>query len=175
MNFSEKLILAGLAISLLVLPACERRRPEDHHNGGLKGLCGQGVPCGQGPGAGKRYGQTDRIFEVYIYTDPDDSSKCWADIDVATLWTKTKKNGTPVNQRVTWFSDDGKEYFVDFTKGHYGSPFAESTFDVPKDGKKESGKVIQSGKYFDYAIYAGGAAVGTPCKDASDPGYRVNP
>ena len=178
MNFSEKLILAGLAVSLLLLPACERhgRRRSGGGGGGGEDL------LGKGPGAGHHYGQKDpRDFEVYIYTDPDDSSKCHADIDVATLWTKTKKGGSSIKQTVTWFSDDGKEYIVDFRpedQYKHGSPFKKTDpwFQVPAGGSVPSGELKQdSSGYFAFAILPGHDLKAKPCKDASDPGYRVSP
>ena len=186
MNFSKKLILAGLAVSLLALPACEHhgrhRRPGGGVGGGkgLAGGCG-GAPCGQGPGAGNKYGRMDRTFEVYIYTDPQDSSKCYADVDVATLWKE--KNGHP-KQNVSWFSDDGKPYIVDFRPGtHHMSPFTnnpQNWFQVPA-GKSVSSDTLDPEKpsgYYEFAILPGtdpNDPKVTPCKDASDPGYYVKP
>lgn len=187
MNFSKKLILAGLAVSLLALPACERHgrhgRPGAGGRGGggrgLAGGCG-GAPCGQGPGAGRHYGRTDRTFEVYIYTytAPDGTTKCSADVDVATLWKEI--NGHP-KQTVTWFSDDGNAYIVDFRPGtHHMSPFVnnpQNWFPVPA-GKSVSSDALDPDKpngYYEFAILPGNDPNASPCKDASDPGYYVKP
>lgn len=166
MNFSKKLILAGLAVSLLALPACSRRshqEQEEEHEHNPKLVSGGGQ------------GQADRVFDVYIYMDPTDptSTKCLVDIDVATLWTGKRKNGTLINQTVTWHSDDQKEYFVAFQPPN-NSPFESATFDI-KAGKKDSGKIVRSGKYYTFFIYQGGSASGTPCDNSSDPGYYVKP
>src|SRR5579872_3685496 len=178
MNFSGKLILAGLAVSLLALPACEHH---DRHRrpGGGKGLAGGcgGLACGQGPGAGHKYGRMDRTFEVYIYTVPLDSSKCDADVDIATLWKQ--KNGHP-KQTITWFSDDGKDYVVDFSKGHNGSPFALTSIPVPGAPPGNTGASsgdLNSGSsgYYDFAILAGKDHSAPVCKQPSDPGYYVKP
>lgn len=179
MNFSEKLILAGLAVSLLLLPACERHRRRRTGGGGGGGA----ELLGKGPGAGHHYGQQNpRDFEVYIYTDPDDPTKCHADIDVATLWTRTKKNGTVIRQTVTWFSDDGKDYTVDFSPdSHYpdkrGSPFQSPDQIYIPAGKSAHSQDLKpdSTGYYAFAIWAGQNLSGKPCKDASDPGYRVSP
>ena len=183
MNFSKKLILAGLAVSLLALPACEHhgRHGRPGAGGGGKGLAGGcgGAPCGQGPGAGHKYGRMDRTFEVYIYTDPQDSSKCYADIGVATLW-KEGQNGHP-QQTVTWFSDDGNAYIVDFRKGKQKiSPFLNDSnnfFPVPASGSTSSGKLDphKTSGYYEFAILPGTDSNANPCKDASDPGYYVKP
>ena len=182
MSLSAKLVLAGLAVSLLLFPSCERHR---HPRSGGRG--GGTEQFGRGPGAGHHYGQKNpRDFEVYIYTDPDDPSKCHADIDVATLWTKTKKNGTPIKQTVTWFSDDGKDYTVDFRPDSTypdkrGSPFQPVTppdlYYVPLGSAVASGDLEEgSTGYYAFAIWSGkNVDQGKPCKDASDPGYRVSP
>jgi len=177
MNFSKKLILAGLAVSLLALPACEKhgRSPGPPAGGGGHGITGGHTPgCGQpgGPGPGNHYGQQNRVFDVYIYTDPDDSTKCDADQDVATLWTKTKKNGQTVSQSVCWISDDSKEYTVLFN-GKNGSPFEQSTFDVTSE--TPSGPLLKGSNYYDFSIYMGKDTSTKPCKDLSDPGYYVKP
>lgn len=41
------------------------------------------------------------------------------------------------------------------SRGHNGSPFAQTTFQVPSNGVVPSGPLVQSGKYYDYAIRAG--------------------
>jgi hypothetical protein len=177
MNFSMKLVLAGLAVTLVLIPACTHHRRRGGGGGGDETKNGCGVlPCGQGPGAGHHYGQTDRTFEVYIYTDREDSTKCYADVDVGTLWTMTQKhNGKPVNQNVTWFSDDNKDYTVAFDT-RKGSPFEASVFHVVGPSyKKNSGKIIKGGDYYEYSIYSGDNATGTPCLKAEDPGWHVNP
>lgn len=190
MNLSQKLVLAGLAVTLVLVPACahHRRRGGGGGDDRSKG-CG-GLPCGQGPGAGHHYGQTDREFQVYVYTDPEDSSKCYADIDIATLWTKTRKtNGQPVSQTVTWFSDDGNDYTIDFRPDpkypdKRGSPFQPPPhqpqthlFYIPRKGSVPSQPLNpDSTGYYAFAIWSGkNVDQGQPCKDASDPGYRVSP
>ena len=186
MNFSGKLILAGLAVSLISLPACERHGAHPGPGGkgggehGVAGGCG-GMHCGQGPGAGHKYGRMDRTFEVYIYTytDPDGSKKCAADVDVSTLW-KEGQNGHP-SQMVTWFSDDGNAYIVDFRKGKQKiSPFLNDSnnfFPVPASGSVSSGKLDphKTSGYYEFAILPGTDSNANPCKDASDPGYYVKP
>lgn len=187
MNFPKKLVLAGLAVTLVLVPACAHHR----HGGGRKTTSKCGVaPCGQGPGAGHHYGQMDREFQVYIYTDLSDSTQCYADIDIATLWTKTKKNsGQPVHQTVTWFSDDGKDYTIDFRPDpkypdKRGSPFQPppsqpptDLFYIPPGGSVPSQDLKpDSTGYYAFAIWAGkNVDQGKPCKDAGDPGYRVSP
>ena len=139
--------LIAVILFLVMLAAC-------HHT---KNVVGPGQHHGQ---------QNGRTFNVYIYTDPTDTSHCYADASVVTLW-KTE------DQRVKWISDDDKEYFVDFNLGHNGSPFVEKTFPVPAHGDKASGKLTQSGQYYDYGIRAGNTAQGTICKPSSDPGIYV--
>lgn len=173
MSLSAKLVLAGLAVTLVLVPACAHHR----HGGGGKTTSGcGGAPCGQGPGAGHHYGQMDRTFEVYIYTDLEDPTKCYADVDAGTLWTMTQKhNGKPVNQTVTWFSDDNKEYTVAFDTSK-GSPFESSVFHIKAPNyKQDSGKIIKGSDYYEYSIYSGDNATGTPCLKAEDPGWHVNP
>jgi hypothetical protein len=77
---------------------------------------------------------------------------------------------------VTWVSDDGGDYTVDFRLGANGSPFSQPTFYVPKNGEKPSGDLTQSGKYYDYGIRAGDAT-GKICKPSTDPdpGLYVKP
>lgn len=157
MNWKQISVLTGLAIALLCISSCKSKAP---------------ALLGKGPGAGHHYGQQDpRVFEVYIYTDPSDQSKCLADWPVATLWQGK-------HQTVEWFSDDGGEYTVDFTQGHHSgtkSPFTDSTFDVPSNGKKSSQDLVQGASgYYDFAIRFGGAN-GNICKDPSDPGYHIRP
>jgi hypothetical protein len=127
---------------------------------------------GQGPGPGHHYGQQDkRVFEVYIYADPNNSGQCLEDWPVGTLWQGK-------HQTVTWFSDDGGQYTVDFNKGsHTGTktPFQSDTFTVSSNGAQSSGD-LQAGAtgYYDYAIHAGDAN-GPICKDVKDPGWYVKP
>jgi len=146
MNLRQQSLMAVVLFSI-VLGACNRAK--------------------QFVGPGQHHGQEQgRVFEVFIYTDPTDSSHCYADAAVVTLW-KTQ------NQRVKWISDDDKPYFVDFV-GTNGSPFTDRTFSVPPHGDKESGNLTQSGgKYYEYGIWAGGSGQGTPCKQSSDPGIYV--
>jgi hypothetical protein len=147
MTFKEKVILASLAFAIVSLPSCRQTRFT--------------------PGPGQHHGQDEkRVFWVYLYTDPDHPDQCLADWPVATLW-KGK------HQTVTWVSDDHRDYFVDFTQGHNGSPFGQTTFLVPKNGARSSGDLIQSGKYYDYAIRAGTDANALICKPPSDPGLYV--
>jgi len=175
MNLSQKLVLAGLAVTLVLVPACAHHRRRGGGGDDRSKGCG-GLPCGQGPGAGHHYGQTDRTFEVYIYTDLENSTKCYADMDVGTLWTMTQKhNGKPVNQTVTWFSDDNKDYTVVFDTPK-GSPFQSDVFHITGPSyKQDSGKIVKGGDYYEYSIYSGDNATGTPCLKAEDPGWHVNP
>jgi hypothetical protein len=107
-------------------------------------------------------------------------------VDVATLWTRTKKvGGEEVHQTVCWNSDDGKDYTIDFTPDqHYsdkrGSPFKPVTppdqYYVPPGSAVASGDLEKgSTGYYAFAIWHGKDLTGNPCKDASDPGYRVSP
>jgi hypothetical protein len=151
MNWKQEAVLAGLAMALVCSSACRQMK------------------LGQGPGAGHKYGQQDnREFQVYIYTDPNDSTKCLADWPVGTLWRTH-------HQTVTWFSDDGGIYTVDFTKGSHTpkSPFQSDTFTVQSNGKQASGNLQPNASgYYDFAILD---ANGKICKDAKDPGYYVGP
>jgi hypothetical protein len=111
-----------------------------------------------------------REFRIYIYADPAHTGQCLVDWPVATLWKSAR-------QTVTWVSDDGGEYTVDFNMGLVRqSPFSKPTFNVPKNGEKPSGyltDLAQSDKYYDYGIKDEN---GTPCKKAStdpDPGLYV--
>jgi hypothetical protein len=147
MTLKKKTLLASLTLTLVFPPACKRSVFT--------------------PGPGQHVGQQDkRVFSVYLYTDPAHPDQCLADWPVATLWQSK-------HQTVKWISDDDKDYFVDFTQGHNGSPFAQMTFVVPKHGAKPSGDLIQSGKYYDYAIRAGTSANAPVCKPPSDPGLYV--
>jgi hypothetical protein len=170
MNFSKKLILAGLTLSFLLLPACSRRSQHEQEEEERERNPKLALGGGQG--------QADRVFDVYIYMDPTDptSTKCLVDIDVATLWTGKRKNGTLIKQTVTWHSDDQKEYFVAFQPPNdpNSSPFDSTTFEI-KAGKKDSGTIVRSGKYYKFFIYQGASASGTACDDSSDPGYYVKP
>lgn len=145
MNLRQQCLVA-VVLFLMVLGGCKR----------TKEFVGPGEHHGQEQG---------RVFEVYIYTDPTDSSHCYADAAVVTLW-KTQ------NQRVKWISDDDKPYFVNFV-GANGSPFSDTTFQVPTHGDKASGNLIQYGKYYEYGIWPGNSAQGAPCKQSSDPGIYV--
>ena len=147
MTFKKRILLASLMLGIVSVPACK-----------------QGFST---PGPGQHVGQQDkRVFSVYLYTDPGHPDQCLADWPVATLWLSK-------HQTVKWVSDDDKDYFVDFTQGHSGSPFAQTTFAVPKNGVKPSGDLVQSGKYYDYAIRAGTDANAPVCKPPSDPGLYV--
>ena len=153
MSSTDRTILVGLLSTVLLLPACQQK-------------------LGKGPGGGHHYGQQDkRVFEVYIYADPSNPSQCLADWPVGTLW-KTK------GHTVTWFSDDGGQYTVDFSKGSHipdKSPFQSATFSVSSNGQQSSG-ALQAGAtgYYDFAIYSS-SNPNTPCKDPKDPGYYVKP
>lgn len=154
MKGTQNSVLIALGITLLFTSGCYKRVLLEH-----------------GPGAGHHYGQQDqRVFEVYIYADPGNPGYCLADWPVGTLW-KDK------HQTVTWFSDDGLEYTVDFTKGKHASPFPKgTTFTVTGAKEQSSGPLDGNANgYYDFAIYAGhdtGPSV-KPCKDPSDPGYYV--
>jgi hypothetical protein len=147
MSFSEKLILAGLVIALFSFSACQHK---------------------VGPGPGRLYGeQQGRVFPVSIDTDPNNPQQCSVDWPAVTLW-KGKQ------QMIKWISDDGKAYLVDFTLGHRGSPFKETTFPVKPNGSILSGPPSdQSSGYYDYGIRAGNDNNGPVCKPASDPGVYV--
>jgi hypothetical protein len=149
MNRKKIAVLAGLAIALLCISSCKSK---------------PATMFGKGPGAGHHYGQQDpRVFEVYIYADPQDSSKCLLDWPVGTIWQGR-------HQTVEWFSDDGGAYTVDFGSN---SPFTDTKFNVPSNGKVSS-KALKPGAsgYYTFAVFSGGSQ---PCKDASDPGYHVKP
>ena len=109
------------------------------------------------------------MFEVYVYADPNNPGKCLLDWSVGTLWQSK-------HQTVTWFSDDGSEYTVDFTKGNHAapkSPFQSDAFTVVGGGKQSSGALQQGASgYYDFAVHAGDANAPI-CKDPSDPGYYV--
>jgi hypothetical protein len=147
MSQKQAAVLAGLAIAVVSISACQKKEM---------------ILAG-----GQNYGRSPaHKFRVYIYTDPNDSSKCWADWPVATLWKSS-------NHTVTWVSDDGNEYTVDFTKGHNGSPFSQTTFDIPAGKETPSGSLNPTASgYYDFAIYPGKGG-GNPCKDPADPGYYV--
>jgi hypothetical protein len=150
MSMKQKAILSGFAIAFLSISACQ-------------------APVNPPPSklmAGQHHGKEDkRVFSISIYTDTDHPDQCLADWPAATLWKSS-------NQTVEWVSDDGGDYSVDFTLGHNGSPFSQSTFYVSKNGVAHSGNLTQSGKYYDYGIRAGDPN-GKVCKPASDPGLYV--
>jgi hypothetical protein len=153
MNSTKRAVLAGVVGTLFLMPACQKNFEK-------------------GPGGGHHYGQQDkRVFEVYIYADPNDPTKCLADWPVGTLW-KTK------GHTVTWFSDDGGQYTVDFSKGSHSpdkSPFSSATFSVSSNGETPSGALQSSATgYYDFAIFSSNNPQ-KPCKDPSDPGYIVKP
>ena len=150
MSQKQAAVLAGLAIAVVSISACQKKQVI--------------FPW---PGPGQNYGQSPgRDFRVYIYTDPQNPSSCLADWSVGTLW-KSKQ------QTVTWISDDGNEYTVDFTKGQNGSPFSQSTFDIPGSHEKSSGSLNSTASgYYDFMIHTG-SVNGPACKDPKDPGYYV--
>ena len=154
MNGRQVSVLTGLALALLCISAC-------------KSKISPGL--GKGPGAGHHYGRQDpRVFEVYIYADPGNPGQCLADWPVGTLWQGR-------HQTVKWFSDDGGEYTVDFTQGQHGSPFSNTTFDVPSNGSTVSNDLVTSASgYYDFAIRSGGVN-GNICKHPNDPGYIIRP
>ena len=152
MTLKQKTLLGILALAILSLPACTRGT----------------APPGPGQGVGQ---QDNRVFYISLYTDPANPKQCFADLSVVTLW-KIK------HHKVQWISDDGKDYFVDFTQpeAHHGSPFADTTFKVPANGVKDSGDLSQSsvsGPYYDYAIHLGTDINAPVCKKADDPGLYV--
>jgi hypothetical protein len=151
MKGTQNAVLITLGFALLFTSGCHKKVLLEH-----------------GPGAGHHYGQqNNRVFEVYIYTDNQGS--CSADWPVGTLW-KNK------NHTVTWFSDDGAEYTIDFNQGSHTpdkSPFQSATFTVTGGGQQPSGQLQSNASgYYDFAIRAGNAN-GPICKQPSDPGYYV--
>ena len=153
MKWTQNVVLVTLGFTLLFTSACHKK-----------------VLLERGPGAGHHFGQQDkRLFEVYIYTDPNNPANCLADWPVATLW-KSK------HHTVTWFSDDGAEYTIDFNQGSHApdkSPFQSATFTVTGGGQQPSGQLQPNATgYYDFAIHAGNAN-GPVCKPPSDPGYYV--
>ena len=145
MNAIRNAVLAALGIAMVFAFGCRRQSVQ------------------QGPGPGHGYGREDtRVFEVYIYTDPTDPSKCWLDWSVGTLWKP--------HQTVTWFSDDGRQYTVNFN-GTNGSPFQSSTFPVAAGGFTNSGALQPNASgYYEFAVLN---AQNSQCKDPKDPGYYV--
>jgi hypothetical protein len=145
MILKQHAVLAGLAIALVSLSACRTAYVKD-------------------PPPGQHHGREDkREFRIYVYVDPAHTDQCFVDWPVATLW-KT------LNQTVTWVSDDGGDYTVDFNMGLVKqSPFSQPTFHVKSNGETPSGDLTKSGKYYDYGIRIGNES-GTPCKRANDPG-----
>jgi hypothetical protein len=161
MNLKQRTLLASLALAIVFLPACtEKPAPPAP------------TPNAAPPGPGQHFGkQNPREFPIYIYSDPAYPGQCFADWPQATLW----KNN---NQTVKWISDDGKDYFVDFTKpeAHNGSPFAQATFAVSANGVQPNGALSassQKGKYYDYGIRLGTDANAPVCKKPDDPGLYV--
>lgn len=144
MTMRRTLVLAGLAVALVSLSACDRKN------------------SGQQPGAASapqhNPGQADqREFAISLYTDPQ-SGLCFADFAAATLW-KSK------NQKVIWFPDD-YTYQVDFGSN---SPFGTNPIRVPYDPSNPnkgspSGPLNSnaSGEY-KYTI------VGNSCRGPGDP------
>jgi hypothetical protein len=149
MSEMQKAVLATVAIALVFTAGCYRYAQK-------------------APPPGHHYGQKDsREFEVYIYADPNNPSQCLLDWPVGTLW-KNK------HQTVTWFSDDGNQYTVDFTQGSHApdkSPFQTDTFSVSASSYKKSGSLQPNANgYYDFAVLD---SHGNKCKDTSDPGYYV--
>jgi hypothetical protein len=154
MKGTQNSVLIALGITLLFTSGCYKKVLLEH-----------------GPGAGHHYGQQDqRVFEVYIYADPNNPGTCLSDWPVGTLWRNK-------HHTVTWFSDDGAEYTIDFGQGSHApdkSPFQNgATFTVPGGAQQSSGALQPNATgYYDFAIRAGDAN-GPVCKQPSDPGYYV--
>ena len=153
MKWTQNVVLVTLGFTLLFTSGCYKKILLEH-----------------GPGPGHGFGQKDqRNFEVYIYADPGNQGSCLADWPVGTLW-KNK------HHTVTWFSDDGAEYTIDFNQGSHApdkSPFQSATFTVTGGGQQPSGQLQPSATgYYDFAIHAGNAN-GPICKQPNDPGYYV--
>jgi hypothetical protein len=158
MTRMQQVVLAALGVALVFTCGCRTKL------------------TGQGPGAGKHYGQQkSRVFPVYIYTS--NPGQCLLDWPVATLWKSEQ-------QTVKWFSDDGNQYTIDFGLGSQTAPKnpfqdadppGSNTFIVPGGGDRPSG-ALQSGAsgYFGFGVHAGDAN-GPICKKATDPdpGYYV--
>lgn len=173
MTFSQRAVLAGLAALLVLLPGCEHASLVPPT---------KGPKCGfshAGPGPGNHYGQgSPREFRVYLYTDANGT--CYADTDVASLWTTVK--GSSVQQTVCWVSDDRNDYNVNFKRGkRQQSPFAGDNFPIAGSGNGpgtyESGSIVTGSKgYYDFVIVRGTDPSGPICSSAyQDPGYRVSP
>lgn len=148
MTFSQRAVLAGLAVTLALLSGCSKK---------------QGfLPDGQS--LGQRSGET---FSILVYTDHGNSAKCYANVKILTLWP---------SQKARWISDDKKGYTIDFSAGTNpspGTPFPVNghaqPIPVPAGGHVDSGPASGSGTY-QYAIKD---AQGNVCADASDPGVYV--
>ena len=159
MTRMQQAVLATLGVALVFTCGCQTKF------------------TGQGPGAGQHYGKLkSRVFEVYIYTDPGNPGQCLLDWPVATVWKSDQ-------QTVTWFSDDGNQYTVDFGLGSQAAPKnpfqanppGSNTFTVPGGGNKNSGALQSSASgYYGFGVHAGDAN-GPICKKATDPdpGYYV--
>lgn len=172
MSFSAKLVLAGLAVSLVLLPGCGQKfAPQT-----------AGPTCGSaqaGPNAGNHYGQRKhREFRVYIYTDA--TGTCYADTDVATLWTTV--GGASAEQTVCWVSDDNNDYNVNFKRGkRQQTPFTPDNFPIQGTGTGtgmySSGSLVTGSRgYYDFVIVRGTNKDGPICSSPlQDPGYRVSP
>ena len=151
MSQKQAAVLAGLAIAEVSISACQKKEM---------------ILAG-----GQNYGRSPaHKFRVYIYSDGQYPNACFADLAVATLWKNQQ-------QTVTWVSDDGYEYTVDFSAGQHGSPFSQTspTFDIPADKETKSGSLnVNASGYYDFLIRAGSAS-GPPCKKPTDPdpGYYV--
>ncbi len=168
MNFSKKLILAGLVLVLVPALSCnrEQRQREEHEKRPL----GFRQP-GSGPGPGNHYGRKkDRAFSIYIYTD--DSGNCYVDTPGVVLWKSA-------NQTAQWISDDdSKEYLVDFTRGQAKhSPFSSGDTIPVKEGIVNDSGNLKPGStgYYDYVVWAGTSPKpgDNPCKGTTDPGVYV--
>jgi hypothetical protein len=158
--------LAALGIALICAWGCNGGKAPPQTAG-----CGQG----EGPGPNHNFGKkASRKFEVYIYTpDPNNPSQCSVDWPVGTLWKGASANDS---QTVTWFSDDNKQYTIDFRKGSNGSPFSSQYFTVPMGGSVNSGSLQPTASgYYSFAVLAGDASSTQICKKATDPdpGYYV--
>ena len=116
----RKAALAGLIIALTSICGCHKTPTKSPGSGTLPTF------NPSDPGPGHHHGREhDREFKVYIYTDTGDPKQpCFADFPKAVLW-KDKSPTTGKTQTVTWFSDDGLEYYVDFLQPK-GSPFPGS-------------------------------------------------
>jgi hypothetical protein len=156
MRFAAKLVLAGLVVALVGFAVYTFR------------FAPKSAPCPPEPGK-----KANRVFMIHLYSD---GSACFADLSYVTLWRT-------LNQKVTWFSDDGNEYKVNFRDGVKnpppGTPFQYSNsqndqfeFDVKAHGQAASAVPVRSGLYY-YSVTRNNEQ--TPCLKPEDPGLHVNP